>query len=748
MIKNSPTPLWCSLAWLTPATLFAVVAFMPAGPWSLRLDWVPLLGVGFALHIDGLSRLFLYLILGIGTAVMAYAPAYLHGDARLPRLMLLLLAFMASMVGAVVADDLLLFFLFWEATSVVSFLLVGFDNVRSESRESARQALLITGGGGLVLLAGFVLIHQAAPGLRLSDLPGLGPALVADPFFTAGVVLVLIGGMTKSAQFPFHYWLPGAMAAPTPVSAYLHSATMVKLGVYLLARFDEAMGAVLWWEVSLTAIGLLTAVTGAVLSLRERDLKRILAWTTVSALGTLTLIIGLPNELGALAFAAFMLAHALYKAPLFFVAGNIDHAAHTRIIDRLRGLAPQLPLTAAAALLAGLSMAGLPASFGFVAKDLILIVKDSSDTWLLVSVGSLLVSAVGVAVAAVASLRVFFGGPRTVLPASDHGHEPLRLGLTPLLVASLGLAFGLMPWLVEDVLVEAARTISPALGTQEVTLPSLDLTRQASVALVLGLGALTYVFWDRIKDGIERLTWLDRFGPEAHYHVGLRLLKKLAGAVSRRLQHGVSGDYLGVTVLVLSVLVLASVVRSSGADPLSGAIAFGTPSAADLGFMLGCVTAIVGAGLALQARDTLARLLSAGLVGLACAAIFLFRGAPDLAFTQLSVETVFVIVAAVALRRHVSLDPAPAMPRWRVLTAVVFGLTLGLLMLLLLMTPFDDSLSRYFLENSKPLAHGQNVVNVIIVDFRALDTLGEIAVVMLAALAAWPLLSQLSRRRR
>ena len=736
------------MTWLVPAALFALIALMPAGPWSLRLEWVPLLGIGFDLHIDGLSRLFLYLILGIGTAVMYYAPGYLHGDARLPRLMLLLLVFMASMVGAVIADDLLLFFLFWEATSVVSFLLVGFDNQRADSRESARQALLITGGGGLVLLAGFILIHQAAPGLRLSDLPGLGPGLVGDPLFAAGVMLVLIGGMTKSAQFPFHYWLPGAMAAPTPVSAYLHSATMVKLGVYVLARFDEAMGEVPWWEISLTAIGLLTAVTGAVLSLRERDLKRILAWTTVSALGTLTLIIGLPNDLGALAFAAFMLAHALYKAPLFFVAGNIDHAAHTRIIDNLRGLAPQLPLTAAAALLAGISMAGLPASFGYVAKDLILTVKDSSDTWLLVSVGSLLVSAVGVAVAAVASLRVFFGGPRTPLPASDHGHEPLRLGITPLLVALIGLAFGLMPWLVEAPLIEAARTISPTLGDQQVGLPSVSLTFQTSVALVLGLGGVIYLFWDQIKDGIERFAWMDRYTPEAHYHIGLRLLKKTAGAVSRRLQHGVSGDYLGVTVLVLCVLVLASFTLATDGTSLSGAFAFAPLAAADLGFMLGCVAAIAGAGLALRARDTLARLLSAGLVGIACAAIFVFRGAPDLAFTQLSVETVFVIVAAVALRRHVSLDPSPALPRWRVLTAALFGLTLGLLALLLLMTPFDDSLSRYFLENSMPLAYGQNVVNVIIVDFRALDTLGEIAVVMLAALAAWPLLAQLSRRPR
>ncbi|TCP13025.1 multicomponent Na+:H+ antiporter subunit A [Crenobacter luteus] len=733
---HPPLAAWVRFAWLLPALLFALALGNGRWPLGVEFAWVAALDVAVAFHIDGLSRLFVLLITGIGALVLFYAPAYLAGDPRLASLVRLLLAFMAAMLGAVCADDLVLLFLFWEATSVLSFLLVGFDHEKPASREAARQALLVTGGGGLVLLAGLLLLLEAAPGLRLSTLSSLDAATVGQPLFAAGVALVLVGAMSKSAQFPFHFWLPGAMSAPTPVSAYLHSATMVKLGVYLLARFDPALSGVLsWWADALVAIGTLTAVWAAVLSLRERDLKRILAWSTVSALGTLTLLIGLPNEWGALAFAIFLLAHALYKAPLFFVAGNVDHATGTRSIDRLRGMRRALPLTATAAVLAGLSMAGLPASLGYVAKDVMSIAKSLSEPMWLVGAASVVVSAVGVAVAAVAALRVFFGPADGPPLAADGQGVSLRLDLPPLLLALCGLLLGLFPAWAEPVLLEAAGVVAPRLAGALPVLGLVDGPRLGGVAIVVALGAATYGCWDRFHLLLERLRPLDAFGPAAGYRLALRLVKSGGALVGRRMQNGRTGFYLCVSVL--AVVALAAPLLP---PPRWSATAL---DGADLGFAAAAALAVVGAVSAVAARDTLARLLAAGLVGVACAMVFLFRGAPDLAFTQLVVETVFVVVAAVALRRHRPLSPPPRVGALRAAVAVAFGALLGGLTLAVQQAPPDTQLSQFFLGASLPQAHGRNVVNVIIVDFRALDTLGEIAVVLLAAVAARPLVAAL-----
>ena len=731
----APTPQWIGFAWLLPLGLFVLLVLSGQPTLGFSLEWVPSLGVSLAFHMDGLSRLFLALILGIGAMVFLYAPGYLHGDSRLPRLMVLLICFMFAMIGAVTADDLVTLFLFWEATSVLSFMLVGFDNEREDSRDAARQAMLVTGGGGLALLGGLLLILHAAPGLRLSDLPRLDPALIADPVFSAGVMLVVLGAITKSAQVPFHGWLPGAMAAPTPVSAYLHSATMVKLGVYLLARFDEAMGATPWWEWSLVTLGSITALWAAVLILRERDLKRILAWSTVSGLGTLTLLIGLPNEWSALAFNSFVLAHACYKAPLFFVAGNLDHLAGTRSIDNLRGMGRALPVTAAAAVLAGLSMAGLPSSFGFIAKDVILTAKELADSLWLVGATSLLVSAIGVAVAAVATIRVFFGRPNDALCRDAH-KEGLRLVAPPLVIALAAVALGLFPQLVETMLLDAARMMSPDIVFSNADVPALreaaDLSTLGSMGLIVALGALAYLGWDRLHQGLARLTFLDPYGPASIYPRALAALKRGAGSVTRALQDGVIGHYLMITLAATCLLMLPLLARLEPAPSLR-------LDALEAGRIVGAVVVLTGALLAVLASDILARLLAAGVVGIGSALVFLFSGAPDLAFTQLAVETVFVVVAAVALRRHAALDPAPAPGPWRITIAVGFGLMLGVLLLALQAAPMDSSLGDFFLAASLPEAHGSNVVNVIIVDFRSLDTLGEITVVLLTALAAWPL---------
>ncbi|MEZ5612223.1 MAG: hydrogen gas-evolving membrane-bound hydrogenase subunit E [Rhodocyclaceae bacterium] len=741
--STTHAPLWTRLAWLVPLGMFALLLASGPPTFGFATDWVPSLGISLAFHVDGLSRLFLTLILGIGAMVFFYAPGYLHGDPRLPRLMALLVCFMLAMVGAVTADDLVTLFLFWEATSVLSFMLVGFDNEREASRDAARQAMLITGGGGLALLGGLLLILHAAPGLRLSDLPRLDPALIADPTFSSGVVLVMLGAITKSAQLPFHGWLPGAMAAPTPVSAYLHSATMVKLGVYLLARFDEAMGATPWWEWSLVTLGSVTSLWAAILILRERDLKRILAWSTVSGLGTLTLLIGLPNEWSALAFTTFVLAHACYKAPLFFVAGNLDHLAGTRSIDHLRGMGRALPVTAASAVLAGVSMAGLPSSLGFIAKDVILTAKDMTDSLWLVGAASLLASAIGVAVAAVATIRVFFGKPNDALCRDAH-EEGLRHVAPPLLIALTAVALGLFPKLAEPILLGAARMISPDIVTSDADIPALreaaNLSMLGSMGLIVSLGTITYLGWDRLHQALSRLTHLDPYGPASFYPHGLAALKSTARGVTTILQDGVISHYLMTTLAATCLLMLPLVTRLDPVLSLHGTLQ-------DAGRIVGAVTVLTGALFAVLASDTLARLLAVGLVGTGSALVFLFSGAPDLAFTQLAVETVFVVVAAVVLRRHRALDSRPTPGPWRITIAIGFGLMLGMLLLALQSAPMDGSLSDFFLRASLPEAHGRNVVNVIIVDFRALDTLGEITVVLLTALAAWPLTRVLRRKR-
>jgi multicomponent Na+:H+ antiporter subunit A len=726
-------PLWTRLLWILPAALFVGVAALPAEPLHVSWAWVPDLGVSAAFHFDALSRLFLFLITGIGALVFFYAPGYLHGHRGLGRLMALLTAFMLAMMGAVSADDMLVLFVFWEATSILSFLLVGFHHERNDSRAAALQALLITAGGGLALLCGVLLIQTAAPGATLSQLPTVAASLRDDSRFTAGVALIVVGCMTKSAQFPFHYWLPGAMAAPTPVSAYLHSATMVKLGIYLLARLDEAMGAVPWWSATLVTVGAVTATWSALQAMRERDLKRILAWSTVSALGAMTLMIGLPNDLGALALVTFVLAHALYKAPLFFVAGNIDHGTGTRIIDRLRGLRRAMPYTATAAVIAGLSMAGLPATFGFVAKDAISAAKDLGDPVWFVGASILFVSAVGVAVAGVATVRIFLGPSGTQRPEEVH-EGGLRLVLPPLLPAIAGVVLGLWPSAVEPLILASAHAVAPSLRDAEAHLETKWLLHLGSVGLVIGLGVVFYVLWDRIHYALERLRWLDRIGPASLYDRSLRALKSVTTATTLALQRGRLSSYLLMTTagtLAVTVPWLAQV---------SGSAIEITLTANDVGPLLGCAIAVLGAVLALAARDTLQRLLGSGAVGLGSAVLFLFRGAPDLAFTQLAVETVFVVVAAVALRRYRPF-PGPhtgVMPR--LLASAAFGIVIAFLLLAISARSLDPMLADYFLANAYAEAHGRNVVNVIIVDFRGLDTLGEISVVMFAVLAAWPLI--------
>lgn len=717
-------------------------------PWVWRVDWVPALGIEAAFRVDGLSVLMLLMITGVGTAVFVYAGGYLAGDPNQHKLYLLLSLFMLAMVGCVTADNLFVLFLFWEMTSLTSFALVGFHHHQAASRQSAQQALLVTGTGGLALLAGFILLAQVMGTSRISDIVARLPEVASTPALTAALVLIMVGAFTKSAQFPFHFWLPNAMAAPTPVSAYLHSATMVKLGVYLLARLDPGFGEWPLWIWSLKLAGSMTAAWGMVLALRERDLKRILAWSTVATLGTLVTLVGLPGESATVAVGALLLAHALYKAPLFFVAGNIDHGTGTRVIDRLGNLRHAMPWTAVAALLAGASMAGMPLSLGFIAKDVILVAKTEGDVAAFANVANTIFGAIAVAVAGVAAIRVFWRHPGTNETPADAHEGGLALVAPPLALAFLGVILGLFPWLLDDLLAQAAVAMTP---TDNAVL--LDLTPSygpmlGSLAITLGIGVAVYLLWDPLHRIFERVDrWLGRVSMAATYERSLVAIPRLAAGITRLFQHGRLPGYgvlmLGAVAAALLGLVAAGAGRwmwpAWGAAPGAGLLGAGA-------------LIMFGAVASLFVRDRLVLLLTAGLTGFGSAVFFLFAGAPDVAFTQFVVEAVLVIVVASVLLTLRRLGRGSGLADgWRpgaALVACGMGLASALLLLLASAPALDAALPDFFARASVPEAFGRNVVNVILVDFRALDTLGEVTVVMLSFLAAWGLLRAARREPR
>jgi multicomponent Na+:H+ antiporter subunit A len=717
-------------------------------PLQWQVDWVPALGVQLAFHVDGLSALMLLMITGVGTAVFVYAGGYLAGHPQQHRLYILLCLFMVAMIGCVTADNLIVLFLFWEMTSLTSFMLVGFNHDQASSRKSAQQALLVTGTGGLVLLAGFIVLGQAMDSWTVSEIVLRLPEMEQTPQLTTALVLILVGAFTKSAQFPFHFWLPNAMSAPTPVSAYLHSATMVKLGVFLLARFDPGFGEWALWEWALKGAGSITAAWGMSLALRERDLKRILAWSTVATLGTLVMLVGLRGEGATVAVGALLLAHALYKAPLFFVAGNVDHGTGTRVIDELGSLRHAMPWTAAVALLAGASMAGMPLSFGYIAKDLILEAKSTGDVFAFATAAYTVFGAIAVAVAGVAAFRIFWrpaGQGRPVLDAHEGG--PSLVG-PPLALALIGIALGVFPFLIQGLIAEASVAMTPETQASALSL-ALDLgPALSSLAVTLAIGALIYVFWDPLHRGFERLGELTgNLGMISIYERSLQGIPRLAAGATRWVQGGSLPAYTRLIVSTVALALLALLLAGWGQWRWPG---WETPSA---GFVGACLLIMAGALLACGVRDRLVLLLATGLVGYGCGVLFLFTGAPDVAYTQFVVETVFVIVVASVLIRLKRQGrggslPEPLLRPLALALALLTGAVITALLLLSTAGAFDASLTDFFATRSVPEAFGRNVVNVILVDFRALDTLGEITVVMLSFLAAWPLLQAVRAHRR
>jgi multicomponent Na+:H+ antiporter subunit A len=703
---------------------------------TVTYDWIPSLGIRLSFHADGLSLLFALLISGIGTLVVVYAGAYLADHPHRGRFYAYFMMFMAAMLGLVLTDNLLTLYVFWELTSVSSYLLIGFEHENAEARAAAWQALLVTTAGGLSLLAGLILLGQAGEVGAFSTLLIRHEALLDHALYVPIVLLFLIAAFTKSAQMPFHFWLPNAMEAPTPVSAYLHSATMVKAGIYLLARCSPILGGTVLWQSSITLVGAVTMLVSAFMAMTQTDLKRILAYATISALGLMTLLLGVGTSAAVKAAIVYLLVHALYKGALFLVAGAVDHETGTRDVTQLGGLGRLMPITALAAVLAALSMAGILPFLGFIGKELAYeaVLEAPFWTWVLSS-ATVLANMLFVAVAGVVGLRPFLGSRPAALP---HTHEaPFSMWLGPLVLAGAGLAAGLQStWLGEVLVAPAVTAVQGHAATVELALwHGWNLALWLSIVTLL-VGVVIYTGRGILRQVAVRWKGVAKWGPESGYDVGLRALQAVAWGQTRLLQSG----YLRYYVL-LSMITLVGLV---GWTLLQRGEVYGPGNGSDVRFYEAWLTGLIliASIATVRARSRLGAVAALGVVGYGVALIFVLFGAPDLAMTQFLVESLTVILFVLVfyhLPDDITRSNRASRLRDLVVASTVGGL-MAALVWLMHQVQWYASISDYFAEHSLEQAHGRNIVNVILVDFRGLDTLGEITVLAVAGLGVYALI--------
>ncbi len=710
---------------------------------TVKLEWLPALGLNLSLRLDGLGFLFALLILGIGLLVILYARYYLAKKEPMGRFFAFLLLFMGAMLGVVLSENLLLMLMFWELTSLSSFLLIGFWGARSDARKGARMALAVTGGGGLALFAGILLIGHIVGSFELSQVLAAGDVIRAHALYPLALILVLLGVFTKSAQFPFHFWLPHAMAAPTPVSAYLHSATMVKAGVFLLARLYPALAGSEWWFYLVSITGLVTLLVGAVMALFQHDLKGLLAYSTISHLGLITLLFGLDTRLAAVAAVFHIINHATFKASLFMAAGIIDHETGSRDMRRINGMWKYMPHTAVLAMVAASAMAGVPLLNGFLSKEMFFTETLNqhllgSFNWVIPAVATL----AGVFTVAY-SLRfihdVFFNGEPINLPHYPP-HEPPRYMKVPVeILVFLCLLVGIVPaYTVAPLLaVAATATLGGELPSYSLAIwHGLNLPLLMSFIALFG-GVLIYVLRQSLFRWYAGLPGVDA---KLIFERGIVLLLNLCSAVTRWLENASLQRYLA---LLLAAALLVVTQGLSSLPQIRGPLE------------LGAIDGITALGLGIMAlaalvtvifhRQRLVSLLMLSVVGLMVALAFARFSAPDLALTQLSVEVVTIILLMLALfflPAHTRVESSSLRALRDFILAVGSGLMVAMLAFAVLTRPYD-SISGFFLENSKPGGGGTNVVNVILVDFRGFDTLGEIVVLAIAAVGILALLDGL-----
>jgi multicomponent Na+:H+ antiporter subunit A len=727
---------WAALLSLWPAALAVLFARMMqtvrvSSPVSISIPWAPSLGVLLSFYADGLSLFFAILISSIGSLIVLFSAGYFRGDPRAGAFLAMLFAFMGSMLGLVLADNLFALYVFWELTGFTSFLLIGFEYDRSEARRSALQAWIVTATGGMGLLAAAVLLQLASGSPTISVLMSNHVDVRGSAAYPWIAVLILFAAFTKSAQTPFHFWLPNAMAAPTPVSAYLHSATMVKAGLYLVARMTPVLGGTIVWTALTVAAGTVTMILGAWRSIQETDLKRVLAYSTMSALGLIMMGLGIGTQAALQAAFVFLFAHACYKGALFLVAGTLDHETGTRNVMELGGLGRHMPATAVAGILAACSMAGLPLFVGFVGKELLydaLLQLRHSRAWVLPLLAlAVTASALLGAAGLIAGLSPFTGSLRRRAPL----HEASRsLVVPPLLLGIGGFVAGLYPGIIDIPLSLTLSSVSRALSVHLAVWHGFSSVLLLSLLTLAGVIAL-YVWRDPIR---ERM-WPRALGFERLYTGTLRLLDTISAWIIPALQSASLRAYVMVLIVTAATLV-AGVLVLAGLPPIRPLHDM-EPAEAAVALMT-----IAGAISAARARATITAALSLGITGYGVALIFLFFGAPDLAITQFSVETLTAVIFTLVFyhfRRFRSLSSGFIRAR-DFAVAVLFGASITAILLFVGTTRTPFGLGEYFADNSVTLGHGHNIVNVILVDFRAMDTMGEITVLASAALGVRALL--------
>ncbi|QNU61945.1 monovalent cation/H+ antiporter subunit A [Vreelandella titanicae] len=738
---------FCSLATaVLPATalvmtLLNVPALLDGEQLRFSVTWMPELALNLAFRLDGLSLLFNLLILGIGLLIILYAHYYLAKDEPYGRFYAFLMLFMASMVGISMSDNLILLWLFWELTSLSSFLLIGYWSHQSDARKGARMALTVTGAGGLALLAGLLLLGDMAGSFNMGDVLASGEVILADSRYPLMLGLVLLGAFTKSAQFPFHFWLPHAMAAPTPVSAYLHSATMVKAGIFLMARLHPAIAGSELWSVVVSLVGIITMLYGAWFALLKTDLKGILAFSTVSHLGLITVLLGIGSPMAILAALFHILNHATFKAALFMSAGIIDHETGTRELKQLGGLKKAMPVTALLTTLAAASMAGVPLFNGFLSKEMFFTEALATPvlgglSWLLPALATL-----GGILSVAYSLRlvhaVFFKPAREAPPKSPH--EPPHLMRFPVeILVALCVVVGLFPAFMATGLLE--------LASQAVIGSPLDfhlaIWHGVNLPLIMSLlafvvGIALYWRYGEVRRFTQQFAGVDarRVFERMLVSMGYRAEQLIAKLEGNSLQRYVGWLWLGALVMGgIGLVQITDLTGAAGNQELDGILILGAGM-----LMFG------GVATAATHRYRLISLLMLSVVGLFVALTFARFSAPDLALTQLSVEVVTMILLMLALFFLPQKTPRESSPLRNVRDMLLAG-TLGLVIASLnyaVMTRETLSISSFFVENSKPGGGGYNVVNVILVDFRGFDTLGEITVLAIAGLAIFKLLNRL-----
>lgn len=701
------------------------------------VNWVPSLGINLSFYLDGLSLLFLLLISAIGSLVLVYSGYYMKSYALNDRFYMYLIFFMAAMMGLVLSGNLISMFVFWELTSVSSFMLIGFFHEKTASRSAALQALLITVLGGLALLAGIVLINQLTGTYEIIDLLTQKEVLQSNPLYFTILILVFAGAFTKSAQFPFHFWLPNAMAGPSPVSAFLHSATMVKAGIYLLLRMAPMLGGTIEWKTGLTLFGVTTMFIGAYFALSQTDLKKILAYTTISALGTLVLLIGIDTKESIKAAIIFLVVHSLYKGSLFMLAGSIDKKTGTRDLNQLGGLRKSMPFTTIAALAALFSMAGLPPFIGFIGKELIYEAKvavPGTANFLLYM--GMLSNVFMVAISGIFAWKVFFGKPgNTPLEPKE---TPFRLWLGPGVLALLSIVLAVFPSFFADNLV------SPAISAVRATDINVKIKLWHGFNLVLllsiitiGFGVLIFVFRNQVIPFLRKINGrMVRFSFSAEFTKLIEGFLFITKKKTNFIQGGIQRFYLMVIFLVTSAFVWFQLFYTKFWDiPFD----FGPVPLYVLGIVIIMIAATI---LTVLTKSRLTAIISMGVVGWGIALIFALYGAVDLAITQIMVETL-VVVLFVMVIYHLPVFRNFSSKASRIrdgIIAIIFG---GFMTGLTIKADYLDlypNISRYFNENSLTIGKGRNIVNVILVDFRALDTMGEIMVLTIAAVGVFSLM--------